>query len=374
MMYRFFILILFSALLLAGCKKQAESKEETETSGNEYYAVLSDQQINSGSVKLDRFKSTDFTEAIESSGNIEIPPSSKYKVSPIFPGIIKGIDLMVGQRIEKGQYLFSVENADLITLQQDFASIGEQLSYLKNDYERQLALYRENVNSEKKYLKAESDYKSQLANYNGMKRKLQLIGINIAEVLKGEYKSSYKVSAPIAGIVSDIEKVNGTYAPATEPVLMLVNNQEAHLSLNVFENDVPKIRKGQDVVFRTSDGKVHKASVHLVSPVIDPETKAVEVHADINGRIMYSDQTYVTAKIITGIVKKNAFPINALLSEGDENFIIVLDKKENAQNYFVKYPVKVSIKDEYNFSFAEIEKLKDKLVITDGGIMLQKEE
>lgn len=374
MLHRFLILIILSALALAGCKKQGAAGEEAETTGSEYYAVLSEQQLGSGSIKLNRVKPADFTEVIEASGNIEIPPSSQYKVSPLFPGIIKGVNLMVGQRIEKGQYLFSIESHDLITMQQDFASLGEQLNYLKNDYERQLALYKENVNSEKKYLKSESDYKSQLANYNGMKKKLQLLGINIAEVIKGEYKSSFKVTAPISGIISGIDKVNGSYASATEPVLMLVNNQDAHLSLNVFENDIPKIRPGQSVFFRTPDGSEHRASVHLVSPSIDPDTKAVEVHADINGRINYSDQTYVTAKIITGIVKKNALPINALLSEGEENFIIVLEKKDNSQNYFVKYPVKVSIKDEHYFSCTEIEKLKDKLVITDGGIMLQKEE
>ena len=216
MLNRFLFLIILSALALAGCKKQNGTSEEAENPGSEYYVVLSEKQLSSGSIKLNQFKPADFTEVIEASGNIEIPPSSQYKVSPLFPGVIKGVNLMVGQRIEKGQYLFSIENPDLITMQQDFASLGEQLNYLKNDYERQLALYKENVNSEKKYLKSESDYKSQLANYNGMKKKIQLLGINIAEVIKGEFKSSFKVSAPISGIISGIEKVNGSYALTTE--------------------------------------------------------------------------------------------------------------------------------------------------------------
>ncbi|MGE5357303.1 MAG: efflux RND transporter periplasmic adaptor subunit [Deltaproteobacteria bacterium] len=374
MAQRFFKYIILSVLVLNACKKQVDSAAESKSEEQVYYAVLSDQQLSAGSIKTDKYKLAEFTEIVNVSGNIEIPPSSQFDVSPLFPGIIRGINLMLGQKVEKNQVLFSIESTDLITLQQDFVSIGEQLVYLKNDYERQLALFKENVNSEKKYLKAESDYKSQLATYNGIKKKLQLLGINLSEVTRGEYKSSYKVIAPISGIVASIEKVNGSFVSATETVLKLVNSQEAHLSLNVFENDIHKLKEGQKVIFTTADGMRHNAAIHLISPTINPVNKAVEVHADIIGKIRYPGNTFVTAKIFSGVVRRNSFPINALLSEGEENFVLVLDKKENGKNYFVKFPVKLNYKDDHNFSFEEIETLNDKNVLTEGGIMLQKEE
>jgi cobalt-zinc-cadmium efflux system membrane fusion protein len=58
----------------------------------------------------------------------------------------------------------------------------EQLSFLKSDYDRQSELYKEQISSEKSYLKAQSDYKRTFAVHAGLKKKLELLNINIAAV------------------------------------------------------------------------------------------------------------------------------------------------------------------------------------------------
>lgn len=373
-MRTYLILIIFFSLFTGACKKQEKQTKTKENSYESYYAVLSDKQLANSSIKLGNYKNVEFTDVIEVSGNIEIPPSSQETITPVFSGIIRDLNLIVGQKVAKGQFLFSIENPELISLQQEFASLSEQLTFLKNDFERQLSLFKENVSTEKKYLKAESDYKSHLANYNGLKKKIQLLGINTSDVLKGDFKSKYKINAPISGYISKIEKLNGSFVSHTDQVAIIVDKSKAHLSLNVYENDIAKIKKGQKVIFKTSDDIHHNATVHLLSPAIDPIAKSLSVHADIDEIVNYSDNTYITAQIITGTSERIALPINSLLHEGEESFILVLEKKVNGQNYFVKYPVKISIKDEINFTCKEMEKLKNKLVIIDGGILLQKEE
>lgn len=358
---------------LISCKSE-KKESEVEVKQPEYYVTLTDAQIKAGDIKLDSVKEYPFEGMIEVAGNIEVPPASMVEITSLLSGRIKGINLIEGQNVQKGQYLFSIENPELISMQQEFASIGEQLSYLKNDYERQLKLYNENVNSEKKYLQAESLYKSSLANYTGLKKKLQLLGINTDEVQKGNFYGSISVHAPISGSISGISKANGSYINTSESILDIVNTKEAHLTMQVFENDVPYVKINQPVTFTTPDGTNHKAKVHLISSALNMDTKTILVHADILDNVRFYNDMFVNATIITQTQTKKGIPVDAVLNEGDTSFILVLDKSEKGQYFFNKFPIKITQKNENYVTFSEIDNLKDKLIITEGVNMLQKEE
>ena len=368
------ILFIISVLFLFSCKDKSEQAIETPASEDEYYLTLSKEQLNSEDLKLDSVQNYNFQEFFEASGTVEIPPNAQNIVTTLYPGRISGLNYNMGQLVKKGQLLFSIENPELIDLQQRLSSLSEELKYLKDDYQRQEKLYNENANSEKKFIKAESDYKSNLAEYNGLKKKLEILGINLNNVNQGNFTSKYSIYSPISGAISDIYKTNGEYCEPSENILKIVNKGEAHLSLTIYENDIDKIKRGQTVTFKTSDGKEHNAKIHLISPTIDPRTRSLLAHADIENLDSYYDNMYVTAKIISDEKTHKALPKNALLKDGDENFILVLDKHEENNYFFTKYPIKLSHKNDKYFSFDNIEDLQGKSVITEGAIILQKDE
>ena len=259
-------------------------------------------------------------------------------------------------------------------MQQEFASLGAQLSFLKNDYERQLKLFNENVNSEKKYLQAESAYKSSLAQHNGLKKKLQLFGVNVEEVQKGNFYNKLSVKAPISGSISKINIVRGQYVSNAESLLQIVNNDEVHLTLQIFENDISFVKVDQRIHFTTPSGGEYTAKIHLISPTLNPETKTIEVHADILDSGHFYDGMFVQAKITTTAKLLKAIPANAVLKEGEKYFILVLDKEENGEKFFKKTPITVTQRNEQFISFKEIDELKNKLIITEGANMVQKDE
>src|SRR5690606_23279761 len=105
-------------------------------------------------------------------------PGNRAVINAFMGGYIKNTPLLVGDVVRKGQPLVTIENPEFIALQQDYLDAAEQLKYLKSDYDRQKTMLDEKITSEKKFLQAESDYRRNLARYNGLKRSLQMLNIN----------------------------------------------------------------------------------------------------------------------------------------------------------------------------------------------------
>lgn len=61
----------------------------------------------------------------------------------------------------------TLEHPEFVKLQQQCLEISGQLTFLKAEYKRQQALLEAQVSSRKNFLKAESDYNTAMATYNG---------------------------------------------------------------------------------------------------------------------------------------------------------------------------------------------------------------
>lgn len=157
------IVLIISATLLTACgntdKNNANNNAEASHSSNSFIKVSQD-QFNNGKMKLGTIETRPFLETVEVNGMIDVPPENKAVVSATMGGYIKSTPLLIGNRVKKGQLLATIENPDFIKLQQEYLEAKEQLTYLKNEFERQTALKTENITSEKKFLRAESEYKT----------------------------------------------------------------------------------------------------------------------------------------------------------------------------------------------------------------------
>ncbi len=125
------------------------------------------------------------TNKVSSTGMIDVPPNGRAVISAQIGGYIKNSKLLIGDQVKKGDLLVSIENIKFLDMQQQYLEALEQLSFLKSNFERQTELFKENISSEKSYLKAQSEYKRTFAVHAGLKKKLQLLNINTAAVEKG---------------------------------------------------------------------------------------------------------------------------------------------------------------------------------------------
>lgn len=360
--------ILLSGLLLTACKNEVT---EVAISKNEDEISVSEEQFQTMQMEIGSPINQDFNITIKATGKIDVPPQNRVKISSFLGGYIKSTHLLIGDKIKKGQALVTLENTEFIDIQKDYLEVAEQISYLKSEYERQKTLYDEKITSQKNYLKAESDYKRANGMYQSLKKKLELLNISPAQVLKGNLTSTITIYAPIAGDVTVMNATVGMFMAPADIILEIVDTDHLHLELAVFEKDILHIKEGQNILFTVPQASTEefKANVVLVGKSIEGNDRTIKIHGHLDKTIKQRLLTgmFVEAKILTETKKGLSIPTAALITEEDKNFVLLLKSKADKTYDFEKVAVKVGEKTENFVEIIENNKVnKNSKILTKG--------
>lgn len=341
------IYIIAIVSILLSCKNN--KTEESSTKDNGLITVTTDQFQSSG-MEIANPIEQDFDVTISASGKIDVPPQNRAQVTSFIGGYVKATKLLVGDRVIKGQALLTLENTEYLDIQKDYLEVAEQIKYLKSEFERQKTLYDEKISSQKNYLKAESDYRRTLGMYQSLKAKLQLLNINPSNVENGKLTSIVTIFAPITGDIVIMNANVGMPVAPSDVILEIVDTNHLHLELAVFEKDILKVKIGQKISFVIPEAskEIFDAEVHLVGKSIEGNDRTINVHGHLDDNIKQKLLTgmFVEAKIKINSKKGMAIPAEALISENNNNFVLLLDNDKNHILSFKKVPVSVGEKSE----------------------------
>lgn len=353
--------------LVVACK---ESKKDVSEVTDDSLVSITRAQFTTMSMEIDTLKKQIFNTIVRANGIIDVPPKNKAKVTSFLGGYIKSTSFLVGDRVRKGTVLVILENPEFITIQQSFLEIAEELKYLKSEFDRQKILYEEKVASEKNYLKAESDYKTALAGYRGLEQKLLLLNINPIKVLQGTITPEIFIDAPISGDIVVMNAIIGMYINPSDVILEIINNEELHVELNVFEKDILKIKEHQDILFKAPEASkdFFKGIVHLVGTSIESNERTIHVHGHVDPMVKQRllSGMFVEAEIIVASRKAWAIPKEALVKDEDRFFIFVQQSFIDDVYVFKKVPVVIGA--EYG-DYVEI--IPNKIINTQTKILVK---
>lgn len=372
-----YLYISFLAIALFSCQNQENSsttqKPHAENTEHHDQVFISKQQFQGEKMALDTLSQQTFKETVVVNGMIDVPPHNKSKITTFMGGYITQTPLLIGDEVKKGQLLVSLKNTEFVTLQQTFLEVAEQLQYLENEYTRQKTLYEEQITSQKSYLKAESTYKSNLAHYNGLKKKLEMLNINPKSVLNGNIVDNINIYSPIAGSVSSIHVSNGAFVAASDVIMEIIDSEHIHLELSVFEKDIMNIKKGQKITFKIPEAsnETFLAEVHLVGSTIDETTRRIKVH----GHIADESKPFIVgmfseAEIYTDELVSIGLPNEAIIPVGDHHYILVLNKETETGYQFSKTEVTIGKQTESHTEILNAKPLLGEQIITAGTSML----
>ena len=368
------IYILIFSLVLVACgnsEKTTALVPETETHNDDI--TITKAQFEGEKMAFGTLAEYDFNETVKVNGMIDVPPKNKSSVSTFTGGYITKTPLLVGDRVKKGQLLVTLENPEFVELQQNYLEVSEQLNYLKSEFNRQKTLFDEKITSEKNYLKAESAYKSNLAHYNGLRKKLQMLNLNPSSVEQGRIASTINLYAPISGHVTKVNVSNGTYVSPSDVIMEIVDIDHIHLELSVFEKDIMQIKKDQKIEFTIPEAsdKTFEAEVHLVGTTIDEQTRRVKVHGHVdNDKENFIVGMFVDADIIIDSKKGFGLPKEALIEVDNEFFVLILDEENTDEFHFETFKLELGKQTEAYVEILNSEALKDKRIVIKGTNML----
>ena len=341
------IFLLVTTILVSSCGKSVEniSKESEKDSivKNGGIEVTQD-QFKGNAMELGQMKDNIFPVTVEATGMIDVPPENKAIISSFADGYVKETPLLIGDKVKKGQFLVSLENPDFVQLQQDYLDAMEQMKYLKSEYERQKSLIEEKITSEKNYLKAESEYKRNLSKYQSLRKKLQMLNLNPESIEKGNISSVIRIYAPISGSITEMKINKGMYVSAADALMQIIDGDHLHLELNVFEKDVMKLKKGQEIRFRIPEASSDtiEGEVHLVGTSVSEEKRTVKVHGHFKNedkKNNFATGMFVEAKVITDKKNEKSIPTQSIVSLDDTHYVLVLDRKTDKGYVFKRREV-----------------------------------
>jgi RND family efflux transporter MFP subunit len=359
--------ILVSTLVLTSCKNNTTEEVEAVDDG---IISVTKEQFQASKLEIGSPTEQDFNVGIKATGKIDVPPENRVKITSFLGGYIKSTHLLIGDKVKKGQALVTIENTEFIDIQKDYLEVAEQISYLKSEYERQKTLYDEKITSQKNYLKAESEYKRANGMYQSLKKKLQVLNISPVQVQKGNLTSTITIFAPIAGDVTVMNANVGMFMSPSDIILEIVDTNHLHVELAVFEKDILQVKEGQIIEFTVPQAskEVFKAEVVLVGKSIEGNDRTIMIHGHLDEKIKQRLLTgmFVEATILTDSKKGLAIPVDALITENDKNYVLLVKSTENGKYTFEKVSVEIGEK-----STTEVELIENKRINKDLKLLLK---
>jgi membrane fusion protein, heavy metal efflux system len=266
-------------LLLTACSSKKQAEPETKESLAEDVVVMTEAQVRNAGIETGMPSAQNINTELKVNGMVDVPPQNIVSVSFPMGGYLRSTKLMPGMHVSRGEVIAVIEDQSLVQLQQDYLVSVAMLTFLQQEYERQKMLNENKVNADKVFQQAQADYSSQKILVKGYSEKLQLIGISPARLSESNISRSVTVHSPINGFVSKVNVNIGKYVTATDVLFELINPDDMHAALTVFEKDITKVKIGQKVKvsFVDDPSSVYNCEVILVTKNVD-ESRSALVH------------------------------------------------------------------------------------------------
>jgi cobalt-zinc-cadmium efflux system membrane fusion protein len=232
-------------ILLCSCKGKHSDTEEKITarvSGNEI--VLDSLQMKNAELRIDTAHTKVVHSFVKASGKVDVPPQSLVSVSFPLGGYLKSTGLLPGSHVSKGEVIAIMEDQAYVQLQQDYLTARAKMEYLSADLQRQKELSDADATSKKNYQLVMSEFKTQQVLIRALAEKLRIIRIDPDKLNVNSISRTISVYSPINGYVSKVNINIGKYVNPADVLFELINPEDIHAAITIFEKDISLFRKG----------------------------------------------------------------------------------------------------------------------------------
>jgi Cu(I)/Ag(I) efflux system membrane fusion protein len=218
-----------------------------------------------------------------------------------FSGRIERLNVsFTGEEVRKGQLLATIYSPELYAAQQELIT-------------------------------AASLKESQPALYKAVRNKLKLWKLSENQINQieetGKVKENFPVYATVSGTVTEKLVEQGDYIKQGQPLLKIANLNTVWGNFDVYENQIDRFKKGQEVMVTTNayPNKEFKSKVDFIDPALNTKTRTVTLRVVLNNKDdVFKPGMFVTANI-EGVKNKNkealSIPASAVLWTGERSVV-----------------------------------------------------
>jgi Cu(I)/Ag(I) efflux system membrane fusion protein len=316
---------------------------------------LTPAEMTAAGVQIGEVRTAVLKTSIDAFGRVEQPESQLAAVSAWIGGRVDKLHVQyTGERVRRGQPVADIYSPEVATALEEYRLAKEQRGRLSR--------------SDDSYALVQAD-----ALADAGRRKLELWGITPEQIDRGGAAANgvphITIYANAEGTVVERKVTQGQYVNAGETLLTVADLSEIWIKADVYEDQLPQIRPGQDVDITAEalpNCTLH-GRVQFIEPTTNAQTRTVPVHihlANPGMRLMpgmFVSATFVSRAAGPAIV----VPRSAVLDTGTRKLVYVA----KADGMFEAREVKVGAATEEVFPVMSGLKAGEKVVLN-GNFMI----
>ncbi|WP_232372988.1 efflux RND transporter periplasmic adaptor subunit [Pinibacter aurantiacus] len=349
--FLFIIQGVFIAAAFASCgNNRNEEAKQTEAdthieAGKENTATLTEAQIKAIGIETGTIENKQLTSSLKANGVLQVPNQNKASISSVYSGVVKSLLVQPGNSVTKDQIIATIANPEFIQSQEEYLSLAPKIVLAEQEYSRQKELNEGNAGALKNLQAADAQLKALKTRKAALASQIQLMGINPQSLTSDKLNSVLAIRSPIAGVVSDVVVKIGSFVSNGTSIADIVDNSHLHVDLFVYEKDLSKLRENQVIHFTLTNnpGKEYDAEIYSLGSSFEGESKAVTVHAQVNGnKTGLIDGMNITAVISLDKNTAPAVPSDAIVTQQGQDYIFIVtgeSEKPEKMVTFEKVPV-----------------------------------
>lgn len=339
------IYTVFAFVFLISCGKKDANESESEikteqteeqSEASQTIASLTEEQMKAVGITLGKIEMKELTSTIKANGALRVPNNNKATITSMYGGIIKTLNVQIGDFVRKGQVIASISNPEYIELQEQYLTVKSRIAFAEQEYRRQKELFDNDAGAKKNLQSSDAELKTLRTQRASLQRQLQIMGINPANISNGNLRSGLMITSPISGTVSNISSQIGSYVDISSPVAEVIDNGSLHLDLQVFEKDLPKMKVGQIVHFKLTNNPEteYDAKIYSIGSSFENDSKTISVHCSVTG----NKAGLIDGMNITGIVSLDksttpAVPNEAIVEADSKYYVFIKTDKKPEEHY-----------------------------------------
>ena len=249
--------------------------------------------------------------------------SREVPVISLANGRVVDIKTRLDDNVKKGQLLFRVQSADVSTAFDAYLKAVNDEQLANKAYLRAVDLLKHGAIAQAMVEQAEDAEKDAKADLAAAEQLLTVLGVD-----KDHPSTVVDVYAPISGVIIGQNVTNAAAAGVTlsgsATAFTIADLSTVWILCDVYENDIPKIKLGQEARFILNAYPDHPLIGHIsdIGPVLDPSLRTAKVRIEVaNPGIvklgMFGTATFTSLKKETHAV----VPADAVLHLHDRDWV-----------------------------------------------------
>ncbi|MBX3465499.1 MAG: efflux RND transporter periplasmic adaptor subunit [Planctomycetes bacterium] len=240
--------------------------------------------------------------------NVEIVYAAdrRAEVSSRVPGTVVEVNAKLGDWVEEGAVLASIESPELGAAKSELTTAVSMLELWERNHARELGLVERGLGTQRAVIDADTrrtEVKADLARAEQRLRSIGLTADQAAKVREGGANardSTLAIRAPFAGVVVRRDAVRGQVVETRQPLLTIVDTDTMWALLDVPEAAIARIAPDQPVVFAVHALRGESFSGHItwISSEVDRRTRTLKARAELkNGDGRLRANLFGTAQV-----------------------------------------------------------------------------